>query len=115
MGGEETSVNGGAGNVEVNETNRESVTTNQSVALPTGWEERQDANGRTYYVNHIERTTQWQRPELTDVRMFLALKTSDLSKCFQDNVPASATSEPPGDNEADGESSNRIDRQQYNR
>ena len=24
-----------------------------SVALPAGWEERQDANGRTYYVNHI--------------------------------------------------------------
>lgn len=30
--------------------------------LPTGWEERQDANGRTYYVNHIARTTQWERP-----------------------------------------------------
>lgn len=30
--------------------------------LPTGWEERQDANGRTYYVNHIGRTTQWERP-----------------------------------------------------
>lgn len=30
--------------------------------MPTGWEERQDANGRTYYVNHIARTTQWERP-----------------------------------------------------
>ncbi|XP_008195852.1 E3 ubiquitin-protein ligase Nedd-4 isoform X3 [Tribolium castaneum] len=30
--------------------------------LPPGWEERQDANGRTYYVNHIARTTQWERP-----------------------------------------------------
>ncbi|KAK7863724.1 hypothetical protein R5R35_003098 [Gryllus longicercus] len=30
--------------------------------LPSGWEERQDANGRTYYVNHIARTTQWERP-----------------------------------------------------
>lgn len=30
--------------------------------LPTGWEERQDANGRTYYVNHNEKTTQWDRP-----------------------------------------------------
>lgn len=30
--------------------------------LPQGWEERQDANGRTYYVNHIARTTQWERP-----------------------------------------------------
>ncbi|XP_022215554.2 E3 ubiquitin-protein ligase Nedd-4 isoform X5 [Drosophila obscura] len=31
-------------------------------ALPAGWEERQDANGRTYYVNHTARTTQWDRP-----------------------------------------------------
>ncbi|XP_031847586.1 E3 ubiquitin-protein ligase Nedd4 isoform X3 [Nomia melanderi] len=30
--------------------------------LPQGWEERQDANGRTYYVNHIARFTQWERP-----------------------------------------------------
>lgn len=30
--------------------------------LPAGWEERQDANGRTYYVNHIARTTQWEKP-----------------------------------------------------
>ena len=28
----------------------------------SGWEERQDANGRTYYVNHVARTTQWQHP-----------------------------------------------------
>ncbi|XP_060805534.1 E3 ubiquitin-protein ligase NEDD4 isoform X5 [Amyelois transitella] len=33
--------------------------------LPPGWEERQDANGRTYYVNHIERSTQWERPTFT--------------------------------------------------
>ncbi|KAG7301174.1 hypothetical protein JYU34_014022 [Plutella xylostella] len=33
--------------------------------LPSGWEERQDANGRTYYVNHIARSTQWERPTLT--------------------------------------------------
>ncbi|XP_045615393.1 E3 ubiquitin-protein ligase Nedd-4 isoform X2 [Procambarus clarkii] len=30
--------------------------------MPEGWEERQDANGRTYYVNHNARTTQWDRP-----------------------------------------------------
>ncbi|XP_015432899.1 PREDICTED: E3 ubiquitin-protein ligase Nedd-4 isoform X4 [Dufourea novaeangliae] len=30
--------------------------------LPPGWEERQDANGRTYYVNHIAKFTQWERP-----------------------------------------------------
>ena len=31
-----------------------------------GWEERQDANGRTYYVNHVARTTQWQYPGGSD-------------------------------------------------
>ncbi|XP_045216399.2 E3 ubiquitin-protein ligase NEDD4-like isoform X2 [Mercenaria mercenaria] len=30
--------------------------------LPAGWEERVDANGRTYYVNHVHRKTQWERP-----------------------------------------------------
>jgi len=37
--------------------------------LPQGWEERQDANGRTYYVNHVSRSTQWNHPgvELDDV------------------------------------------------
>lgn len=38
--------------------------TTQSAPLPSGWEERQDANGRTYYVNHIARTTQWERPSI---------------------------------------------------
>jgi E3 ubiquitin-protein ligase NEDD4 len=31
-------------------------------AIAPGWEERQDYNGRTYYVNHITRSTQWERP-----------------------------------------------------
>ncbi|XP_031781908.1 neural precursor cell expressed, developmentally down-regulated 4 isoform X2 [Nasonia vitripennis] len=35
--------------------------------LPPGWEERQDANGRTYYVNHIARFTQWDRPTVANV------------------------------------------------
>jgi len=33
--------------------------------LPEGWEERQDNNGRTFYVNHIARETQWERPTIT--------------------------------------------------
>jgi hypothetical protein len=31
-------------------------------ALPSGWEERQDAHGRIYYVDHNTRTTTWRRP-----------------------------------------------------
>ncbi|XP_061603837.1 E3 ubiquitin-protein ligase NEDD4-like isoform X9 [Phyllopteryx taeniolatus] len=30
--------------------------------LPPGWEERKDAKGRSYYVNHNNRTTTWTRP-----------------------------------------------------
>ncbi|XP_056632768.1 E3 ubiquitin-protein ligase Nedd-4 isoform X2 [Diorhabda sublineata] len=41
------------------------TTESHTLALPSGWEERQDANGRTYYVNHIARTTQWERPTLS--------------------------------------------------
>ena len=50
-----------------NNSSASNVYRNSSVhhsPLPLGWEERQDANGRTYYVNHIARTTQWERPSL---------------------------------------------------
>lgn len=30
--------------------------------LPQGWEEKVDNLGRTYYVNHNNRSTQWKRP-----------------------------------------------------
>ncbi|KAL5022685.1 hypothetical protein ScPMuIL_001840 [Solemya velum] len=30
--------------------------------LPDGWEKRVDANGRVYFVNHKNRTTQWEDP-----------------------------------------------------
>ncbi|XP_030388447.1 E3 ubiquitin-protein ligase Smurf1 [Scaptodrosophila lebanonensis] len=30
--------------------------------LPAGWEERRTDNGRIYYVNHVTKSTQWDRP-----------------------------------------------------
>ncbi|TNN10325.1 E3 ubiquitin-protein ligase NEDD4-like isoform 1 [Schistosoma japonicum] len=30
--------------------------------LPPGWDERIDQNGRTYYVDHVNKRTQWDRP-----------------------------------------------------
>ena len=30
--------------------------------LPLGWEARKNKNGRIYYVDHVNRTTQWKRP-----------------------------------------------------
>ncbi|XP_077297989.1 E3 ubiquitin-protein ligase Nedd4 isoform X3 [Arctopsyche grandis] len=46
--------------------NRPSAIGDHLLPLPSGWEERQDANGRTYYVNHLARSTQWERPTLTN-------------------------------------------------
>ncbi|KAJ8931387.1 hypothetical protein NQ314_015705 [Rhamnusium bicolor] len=36
--------------------------------LPPGWEERRTSNGRLYYVNHITRSTQWVKPQITNKR-----------------------------------------------
>ena len=76
-GGEEGGAAGGGG-VEVGEPERDSASnSNPSVALPAGWEERQDANGRTYYVNHVARTTQWQHPGIAQVSRLTFL----VAKC----------------------------------
>ncbi|VEN34105.1 unnamed protein product [Callosobruchus maculatus] len=65
----------GDGQVEGEQGNEESGewefvfvrnSTESQAPLPDGWEERQDANGRTYYVNHMARTTQWERPTLSN-------------------------------------------------
>ncbi|KAJ8722435.1 hypothetical protein PYW07_003615 [Mythimna separata] len=32
--------------------------------LPAGWEARMDSHGRVFYIDHINRTTTWQRPGL---------------------------------------------------
>lgn len=39
------------------------VSCTSSLKESSGWEEREDANGRTFYVNHELRTMQWHRPE----------------------------------------------------
>lgn len=38
------------------------ATTRPQEPLPSGWEERQDANGRTFFIDHSTRTTSWVRP-----------------------------------------------------
>lgn len=55
--------------------------------LPPGWEERQDANGRTYYLNHIARTTQWERPTLGDAnRQEIDAAATDFHRRFHISV-----------------------------
>lgn len=40
------------------------VTTDQLGPLPSGWEQRKAASGRTYFVDHNNRTTQFTDPRL---------------------------------------------------
>lgn len=51
--------------------------------LPQGWEERQDANGRTYYVNHVARTTQWERPQDVDAQQVTTEEIDHAAAEFQ--------------------------------
>ncbi|XP_041741308.2 E3 ubiquitin-protein ligase NEDD4-like isoform X9 [Coregonus clupeaformis] len=53
---------------EVNDSADPSVQRPQVVQppLPPGWEEKVDNLGRTYYVNHNNRYTQWKRPSNVD-------------------------------------------------
>ena len=50
---------GAASSVNTDETDAAGP---QEEPLPPGWEERVDSQGRTFYVNHNTRTTQWERP-----------------------------------------------------
>lgn len=39
-----------------------SKSANKGSNLPQGWEEKVDNTGREYYIDHVNRTTQWERP-----------------------------------------------------
>ncbi|RWS28079.1 E3 ubiquitin-protein ligase Nedd-4-like isoform X2, partial [Leptotrombidium deliense] len=89
------------------------VSTNNSQSpLPVGWEERQDANGRTYYVNHIGRTTQWDRPtdnvtsaENADMQHRRAM---DLAQEFRRRVHISVDNSEDGESNSSEETLNKI-------
>uniref|UniRef100_A0A6G1SM25 E3 ubiquitin-protein ligase n=1 Tax=Aceria tosichella TaxID=561515 RepID=A0A6G1SM25_9ACAR len=86
--------------------------TSSLAPLPEGWEERQDANGRTYYVNHIARETQWERPIVTTQNENLVSndrrRQADLARTIDflsrvhidDEEQATAGSSPPSANAA---------------
>ncbi|XP_065219668.1 E3 ubiquitin-protein ligase NEDD4 isoform X1 [Planococcus citri] len=89
----------------------------QGNPLPPGWEERQDANGRMYYVNHIARTTQWERPSFNQKTMSalndLVMETAatefqrrfHISADHTDDKSLSSTSQPASVDESDSASS----------
>uniref|UniRef100_A0A182KBK7 HECT-type E3 ubiquitin transferase n=1 Tax=Anopheles christyi TaxID=43041 RepID=A0A182KBK7_9DIPT len=62
---------------------RTSTSNASTLELPQGWEERQDANGRTYYVNHVARSTQWERPTAVPME---TIAESDMDVAFQRRV-----------------------------
>lgn len=81
-------------------------------ALPAGWEERQDANGRTYYVNHTARTTQWERPTTLNTNhsnINMEAAASDFQRRFHISVDDSETNR--GTNE-DGDQTDSGNRSQ---
>ncbi|XP_070708750.1 E3 ubiquitin-protein ligase HECW1 [Pempheris klunzingeri] len=49
-------------------------------ALPPNWEARIDSHGRVFYVDHVNRTTTWQRP-------------SHSSKCNHGGIPRSGSTQ----------------------
>ncbi|XP_041362701.1 E3 ubiquitin-protein ligase SMURF2-like [Gigantopelta aegis] len=64
--------------------------------LPEGWEERHSANGRIHYVNHLTRTTQWERPTrpATEVRRPVSVVNPETDAAVPNGVrtPTSANS-----------------------
>ena len=41
---------------------------NRGVSIPNGWEIKKTTDGKTYYVNHMNSTTQWEPPSSNDCR-----------------------------------------------
>ncbi|XP_065358862.1 E3 ubiquitin-protein ligase Nedd-4 isoform X2 [Calliphora vicina] len=72
--------------------------------LPPGWEERQDANGRTYYVNHTARTTQWERPTILNTNHAndnTEAAASDFQRRFHISVDDSETNRAASNEDGD--------------
>lgn len=54
--------------------------------LPPGWEEKVDNLGRTYYVNHNNRTTQWKRPSSVYVTLFVIYQKAQEQKHWKTKI-----------------------------
>jgi atrophin-1 interacting protein 5 (WW domain-containing E3 ubiquitin protein ligase 1) len=42
----------------------------QNLLFFEGWQKRHDNQGRTYFLNHISKTTQWEDPRRMDSNIF---------------------------------------------
>lgn len=51
--------------------------------LPPSWEARIDSHGRVFYIDHINRTTTWQRPTLATRNTGCDLRRQQLDRRYQ--------------------------------
>ena len=51
--------------------------------LPPSWEARIDSHGRVFYIDHVNRTTTWQRPSLTSQNTGCDLRRQQLDRRYQ--------------------------------
>ncbi|XP_045150676.1 E3 ubiquitin-protein ligase HECW2 isoform X2 [Echinops telfairi] len=71
-------------------------------ALPPNWEARIDSHGRVFYVDHVNRTTTWQRPTAPPAPQMLQRSSSiqqmeQLNRRYQ-SIRRTMTNEPPEEN-----------------
>ncbi|XP_032407033.1 E3 ubiquitin-protein ligase HECW1 isoform X7 [Xiphophorus hellerii] len=78
-------------------------------ALPPNWEARVDSHGRVFYVDHVNRTTTWQRPSHGAKcnhgipRSGSTQQMEQLNRRYQNIQRTMATEEDSGSRSSDGE------------
>lgn len=60
---------------------------NNQPPLPLGWEERKDAQGRYFYIDHNTRTTSWVRPNFTNQGVQPIIAQPIQSAAIQQTTP----------------------------
>ncbi|EGI64267.1 PREDICTED: E3 ubiquitin-protein ligase HECW2 isoform X1 [Acromyrmex echinatior] len=76
--------------------------------LPPSWEARIDSHGRVFYIDHINRTTTWQRPSLTTRNTGSDLRRQQLDRRYQ-SVRRTISRPDNIDREANGSNGNLFD------
>lgn len=74
----------------------------------SAWEARIDSHGRVFYIDHINRTTTWQRPNLTTRNTGCDLRRQQLDRRYQ-SVRRTISRPDNIDREANGSNGNPFD------
>ncbi|RYH21672.1 hypothetical protein EON65_20320 [archaeon] len=65
----------------------------QQAPLPPGWEERVDASGRFFYVDHNTRTTHWDRPTVPAQQLTRSSTKGAIHQSVQESLERSTSSD----------------------